>query len=204
MDKKLFSTDDKVLAVVSRRHSYMLDFWQSMEGIRWRFTSTFGVGAIVALFLSIDQLDREKSLVPLVVLFTLSVASIICQLRVYGVLHSVWQKMILLQKLEIDTLKNLGSFPAMTEENERAFYFPQPLPSKIRLASITGVSCSVFVLLATLAIYLCMRLFNLSILWSLLISGIFLSIAFILVIIGLNKSSEYHYQSTPSEKQLAV
>lgn len=191
--------EEKILNIASHRHTQMLNFWQCMEGIRWRFTSTFGIGAIVALFLSVDQVDNEKSLVALIVLFCLSIASIICQLRVYGVLTSMWRKMIILQRLELERLKETGQFPSISLEDEIAFYFPQPISPKIRLFSVTGVSCSAFGLLSTLAIYLSMRLFSLPILWSTLAAGIFLLICLTLVSSLLSKSVEISHQSKPAK-----
>ncbi len=196
--------NEKVFTSISNRQTQMMDFWKAMEGIRWRFTSSFGVGAIVALFLSIDQIDPEKSLVPVIILFILSIASIICQLRIYGVLASVWQKVILLQKLEMRMLENLAQFPNLTEDEERAFYFPQPLPSKMRLVSITGTSCSVFIMLAALALYLFMRIFKLAIFQSLLFSGVFFIAILIIVIFALNKSMELAHQSKPAMSVVTV
>lgn len=183
---------DRFLNLTLRRQDQILAFWKSYEGIRWRFTSTFGFGAVASLLVSQSQKETETVIVSLIALFGLSVCSIFCQLRIYGVLRSLWAKMIALQVLEIQELKKLGELSTLSCEQEQAFYFPQPLSSKIRLLSNTGLSCSAFALLATLAVYSTIRLTRIPIFWSTCIAVFFFLITLSTIAWMLVNTNKFH------------
>lgn len=192
----------KVLNLTLRRQDQILTFWTSYEGIRWRFTSTFGFGAVASLFISQNQKDPEVVIVALIALFGLSICSIFCQIRIYGVLRSLWKKMITLQIIEIRELKNLGELSGFSSEQEQAFYFPQPLSSQIRLLSNTGLSCSAFALLASLAVYSATRLTQIDILWSACIAVLFFLIMLAAITWMLVNTNKFHPEAKTRHVQI--
>ena len=98
MDKDFQVTPIDIRTVIKDRIDQHLKFFEIMERIRWQFTSAFGIGAALGLFLAIvGESSLSKTIVGTILVLGLSIAGIIVQIRIYALVVVIWKRIIILQ-----------------------------------------------------------------------------------------------------------
>lgn len=95
----------EMLIRVQGNHKELLD---TMESMRWKFVTAFGLGAGFSLF----SIKSESGIANLEILatlltFVISLAGLIVQIRVYSIVHSLWLRIGCLRLDEIELTKSL-------------------------------------------------------------------------------------------------
>lgn len=143
----------KLLDLIQKRIEHHLKFFDSLENIRWKFTSGFGVGSAVALFLAaVSESSVKKLLIAHVIVWTLSFAAIVTQVRIYALVVVIWRRILAIQEFEGRALRRmLPVDDALCE----ALYFPRVGVFRSRflhLFTVGMVSCFVFAVLIGLSV----------------------------------------------------
>jgi Flp pilus assembly protein TadB len=117
---------EKRIEALSRHQDQQKSFFDSMEGIRWKIVTAFGLGAAIALFISstkcaISPENERTILLSSAFVIIVSVASLITQVRIYGLLHSTWRRIGLLQVEEANLIQRAYG---LDENIKRLFVFP--------------------------------------------------------------------------------
>ena len=118
------NTVEKRIEALARHQDQQKAFLDSMEGIRWKFVTAFGFGAGFALFSSQGQTGAggpaSHTLAGSVAII-ISLTSIVAQIRIYALVHVLWNRIRCLQRAEAHLVSHLyGLSPAL----QAAFEFP--------------------------------------------------------------------------------
>tara|TARA_R110002111_G_scaffold164386_3_gene230552 strand:- start:6950 stop:7558 length:609 start_codon:yes stop_codon:yes gene_type:complete len=138
---------DEVVDLIGKHQIEQREFWESLELIRWKFISVFGLGGIISLFGGDGIMPLAKSSSTVLWLFgsVISFAAIIVQIRICSVLDLTWHRITVLQNLKIAYLKN-----RMTEYSELPEHLAFPEAGNIHkqviihLFSVHSAVCGVF------------------------------------------------------------
>jgi hypothetical protein len=113
---------ENVLEKLSKRQDQHIAFMNSLEQIRWQFTSAFGLAAILSLFfLSTTTVNFER-VAAIILILIVSLAGLVTQIRIVGLFWNLWDKIIVLQKEESDMLKESYK---VREPIAKALLFPR-------------------------------------------------------------------------------
>ena len=133
-----------------------LRFFDSLDRIRWQFTAAFGAGATAAIVLALDdKISAKKEGILLVLVFGLSLAGLVAQIRIFALISVIWERMLVLQAKEFELLQEV-----IHDEGKvlrMALFFPRlgVLDSLIfRILSVAMASCFLFSLLIGIGAYL--------------------------------------------------
>lgn len=142
------------LEIISQRVDQHLKSLDAMEQIRWRFTSAFGITALLTLLYigsrggptEIDDLDR---IFAYLFVIAISISGLIVQIRIIGIFWGQWDRILELQKLEDKFFTRESS---MSVIGRRAWMFvPVKAPFKSDWIShgftVHGVNCLLFSIL---------------------------------------------------------
>jgi hypothetical protein len=113
---------ENVLEKLSKRQDQHIAFMNSLEQIRWQFTSAFGLAAILSLFFLSTTTANFERIAAIVLILIVSLAGLITQIRIVGLFWKLWDKIIVLQKEESDILKESYK---VREPIAKALIFPR-------------------------------------------------------------------------------
>ena len=122
-----------------------LKMMELMEGIRWKFITAFGLGAGFAVFFAVTRKVSEEELsgafvLSLCIVVIVSLAALVTQIRIYSIVHSTWDKLHDLQRIETKLMNDEMSL-------DRELMFTNVLPKRRSWAHLLTVhmsSCFVF------------------------------------------------------------
>ncbi len=169
--------DSDILELIRNRQDLHVKFFSVLDTVRWRFTSAFGVGAAVGVLSGFSsELETPVKLAAQLLVVVLCLAGLISQIRVYSLLVVQWSRLMELQKLEAQFLreKNIGDYslyralasPSVAVNINGYFYYATVgIASCVVFAAIIGVA--VVSILMTLETSLCI-----SVLCGLIIFGL--------------------------------
>ena len=183
------TVDSDVLSVAQTRIDQHLKFFDTLERIRWQFTTAFGAGATAGVFFAVtDKVTMEQRYVALVIVGASCLGGLITQLRILGLTVVIWKRMLTLQTMQfhglrtkiskdLDAWHNALSFPRLGILNSLRF----------RVLNVGMASCMLFSTLFGVATALAIdgsrlpRLISIS-------SGIIAAVALIVVcIVGVKR-----------------
>jgi hypothetical protein len=145
--------DQNVLVVLRARIDQHLKFFDTLERIRWQFTTTFGAGASVAVFLAVDDKSSVKRMgIALLLVFGFSAAGLVAQLRIFALISVLWKRMLMLQSKEFEVLRE--GIVGDASDLQKALSFPRlgVLNSRIfRILNVGMASCFLFSLFIGIA-----------------------------------------------------
>jgi hypothetical protein len=175
--------------VVKDRIDQHLKFFEIMERIRWQFTSAFGIGAALGLFLAIvGESSLSKTIVGTILVLGLSIAGIIVQIRIYALVVVVWKRIIILQDCERRMVKD-------QLDAEYDFTDALLLPrigifdsKRLHIVTVGMINCFIFSLVSGLSIGLVVHKLHVSIFSSIAVGAI---LAFVLGGVSLPLSKRY-------------
>jgi hypothetical protein len=97
--------------ILKEHQDQLLTFMNSMEDIRWKFVTAFGIGAGFSFFFASTKSDYTHTITnrttASLLLIIISIASLITQIRIYGLVHSAWCRIQALQRFETFLVKKL-------------------------------------------------------------------------------------------------
>lgn len=173
---------EKQLEALSRHQDQQKAMFDSLEGIRWKFITSFGFGAGFALFFSSKSFIYEENqrilFLSLVVVIIVSLASLVTQIRTYSLICATWHQIGLLQAEEAKLLHKLYD---LEESLMNVLVFPgsTTIKSPIQhLLTVHMATCLIFCCFIgiSLNIILSFNVINLYFLDFLIITGILLSL----------------------------
>src|SRR6185503_15400311 len=89
----------QTLGALRGRIDQHLKFFDTLERIRWQFTSAFGVGTGLGLFIAlVGEPSTAKKLVGHCLVVGLALAAIATQIRIYGLVVVLWKRILKLQE----------------------------------------------------------------------------------------------------------
>ena len=176
-----------VRIVLKDRIDQHLKFFEIMERIRWQFTSAFGVGAALGLFLAlVGESSVSKTIVGIILVLGLSVAGIIVQVRIYALVVVIWKRVLILQTCEARMIED----QSITEFAD-ALLLPRIgifESKRLQLMTVGMVNCFIFSLIAGLSTGLVLHKLDMTTVWSVAV-GSMVSIA--LAVLSLSVSRRY-------------
>lgn len=163
MANDLHTTPIEVRTIVKDRIDQHLKFFEIMERIRWQFTSAFGIGAALGLFLAlVGESSLSKTIIGTILVLGLSVAGIIVQIRIYALVVVIWKRILILQHYERGMIKQ-------QPEIERNLIDALLLPrigifdsKRFQVATVGMINCFIFSLVSGLSIVLVVHKLNAS------------------------------------------
>ena len=160
----------QVLSALNKRIEQHEKFFNTLEGIRWQFTSAFGAGTGFGFFVTlVGEPSFKKIIVGNVLVIGLGLAAIVAQIRIYALIVVIWKRMVRLQEAEFHILKcDLG----VDEKLRDAFLYPRIGVFKSRtlhLFTVGIISCLVFTLTVGIAVALILHTVCLT--WASILSG---------------------------------
>ena len=175
---------DEFLKLISRRIDQHMGAVTLFENIRWRFITSFGIGAFIALFASASEVKEGNRIIAVILVIIVSIAGIISQIRIFGLMINLFYKIRRLQQKELEESSKKWQLPEGIKEY---LYLPN-VENKGRLRYLFTVhiaSCFVFSSLIGAATYLLASL-NPTIfcIAAALIGGIVLIICFAISYLG--------------------
>lgn len=175
--------------VVKDRIDQHLKFFEIMERIRWQFTSAFGIGAAIGLFLALaGEPSISKTVVGHVLVLGLSIAGIIVQIRIYALVVVIWKRIIILQEYEGQIVKEqVGNSYELTD----ALLLPRIgvfKSKRLHILTVGMVNCFIFSLISGLSTSLVLHKANILPFWSVMVGGIF---SLVLAVFSLLASNRY-------------
>ncbi|MBK8814326.1 MAG: hypothetical protein IPN42_01890 [Methylococcaceae bacterium] len=163
MESELINHIDKQIDV-------HVKFMDSIEQIRWRFTSAFGITALAGLLFINGKAGLEGFKIfeaaAYFIVLVVSIAGLITQIRIIGLFWSQWkrirglqlEKLSLLEKNEIiisDRIKSLWSLPyIIPKENQDGFYFTVHESNSLLFSMLISVSIALIVNMLCQNVYL--------------------------------------------------
>jgi hypothetical protein len=112
------------LVVLRARIDQHLRFFDTLERIRWQFTTAFGAGASAAIVFALDdKASARKEGILLLLVFGFSLAGIITQVRIFALISVLWKRMLLLQRKEFELLEK--GIQGEVESLRSALSFPR-------------------------------------------------------------------------------
>jgi hypothetical protein len=182
--------DQNLLVVLRTRIDQHLKFFDTLERIRWQFTTAFGAGAGAGIFFAVeDKASPRKVCVALLLVFGFSAAGLVAQLRILALVAVLWKRMLTLQSKEFEILRDGMVGEAI--DMQKALSFPRLgiLDSGIlRVLTVGMASCLLFSLLVGTAVALAVDAFYHSSSMS-IASG--LCITFLLAVLSFFGSRRY-------------
>jgi len=137
----------EVLAILRGRVDQHLRFFDTLERIRWQFTSAFGVGAGFGLFTILaGESSITKVLVGHCLVIGLSLAALVTQIRIFALIVIIWTRILSLQEAEFGILRNNFAIQSGLQD---ALSIPKLkiLQNKILYSLTVGMaSCFIFAL----------------------------------------------------------
>lgn len=160
MDTEISKSNDTALANISMRIDQHIKFMDSMEQIRWRFTSAFGITALLTiLFLSarLGVDDPIEKIIAYTFAVLISLSGLITQVRIIGLFWGQWHKIRILQDQQ---LRLLGSNEHINDEVISCWKFP-PIEAPVTFGkvffTVHGVNCLLFSALSSGALTLLVK-----------------------------------------------
>jgi hypothetical protein len=151
--------DRDLLVVLRTRIDQHLKFFDTLERIRWQFTTAFGAGAGAAVFLAVDDsASLKKRVISLVIVMGFSVAGLVVQLRISSLISVLWKRMLVLQSKEYEMLPVQIKGEAI--ELQKALAFPRLgvlNNGVLRVLNVGMVSCFLFSVLFGIAVALAVQ-----------------------------------------------
>jgi hypothetical protein len=141
--------------LISKRIEQHITSLNLLENIRWRFITSFGIGAFIAFLASTSGLKEGNRIVTAILVIIVSVAGIISQIRIFGMMINLWNKIRNLQQEEVEiTSKN--NEPPENLEILKNLYLPEVENKRgpKYLFTVHMASCVVFSTLIGVAAYL--------------------------------------------------
>jgi hypothetical protein len=172
----------KLIEILSKHQEQEVTFLSILEGIRWKFITGFGAGAALALFLSYSK-DPKSLLnvwVGLPLVFILSLSSLITQIRIYGLVHCIWERIRSLQFHEATLVKDTFCYE---DHIFKDFLSPHVSFKDYKISHLLTVHmacCFVFCGFIGIGSVLFIRLFGYP-QWSLFLAGTCVSLILILI-----------------------
>jgi hypothetical protein len=137
---------EKRLAVLmqqQQRHKELLD---TMENVRWKFVTAFGLGAGFALFkASAEDTAVNMNYLAIILVIVISTASLVAQIRIYSLVFSLWYRIRCIQKAEMQLMTRL--YGEVDKSLQLAFEIPQVATTTHKIHHFMTVhmaSCFVF------------------------------------------------------------
>lgn len=138
---------DYIVDILGQHQTAQTAFFEMLEGIRWKFVSTFGVGGVLSLFTSKGLFSWSS--VPTaglaILAIIISAAALVIQMRICILLDLTWRRITELQNLKVERLIAIES---LLNDYKSALLFPkagsfsrQPL---LHLMSVHSAVCAVF------------------------------------------------------------
>lgn len=135
--------------ITSKRIEQYISAIGMLENIRWRFIASFGLGAFVALF--INQSDK-KPIIAGILAIVVSIAGLVSQVRIFGLIMDIWARIRILQINEFDSFKKKSDDLSNIKS---AFIFPKIEVGKSKyIYTVHMATCFVFASLIGISIYL--------------------------------------------------
>jgi hypothetical protein len=144
--------DENFLVVLRARIDQHLRFFDTLERIRWQFTTAFGAGASAALFFAVEDRGGAKKTIALILVFGFSLAGLVAQIRIFALISVLWKRMLTLQANEFNILQE--RIKSESADLKKALSFPRLLVLDKRIFLILNVgmaSCFLFSLLIGIA-----------------------------------------------------
>ncbi|WP_148040322.1 hypothetical protein [Marichromatium sp. AB31] len=147
-----------ILEQIDKQIDTHVRFMDSMEQIRWRFTSAFGITALVGLLvvsgkMADGRLDAVETVAAYAIIVAVALGGFITQIRIIGLFWSEWHKIRVLQN---EKLKILGERSVKVSRKTReAWSLPHIVPpersNKLYL-TVHEANCFLFSLLLSVAV----------------------------------------------------
>lgn len=136
----------QIIDLLSKHQDQQHKFLDSMEAIRWKFATAFGVGAFLAIVYASSPGDTTgvKIRIGSIILMVVSIASLIVQIRIYGLVHCCWNRIQSLQLHEAMITQELYGSDSI---DSQTYLFPHGSFSRHRLSHLFTVNfacCMVF------------------------------------------------------------
>lgn len=189
MNNDLHTPPIEVRTIVKDRIDQHLKFFEIMERIRWQFTSAFGIGAALGLFLAlVGESSLSKTIIGTVLVLGLSVAGIIVQIRIYALVVVIWKRILILQNYERGIVKQQA-------ETNHSLVDALLLPrigifdsKRFQVVTVGMINCFIFSLVSGLSIVLVVHKLQGSA-FSAVAAGVFITL--ILAGVSLRLSKRY-------------
>lgn len=141
-----FEQKRQLIDLLSKHQDQQQKFLDSMEAIRWRFATTFGVGAFLAIVYATNPGDSTGAKIKIgsIILMVVSISSLIAQIRIYGLVHCCWNQIRSLQLREAMITQELYGDDSIYSH---AYLFPHNPFSRQRTSHLLTVHfacCIVF------------------------------------------------------------
>lgn len=187
MAKENHSATIDVRIVLKDRIDQHLKFFEIMERIRWQFTSAFGIGAALGLFLAlVGESSISKTVVGIILVLGLSIAGIIVQIRIYALVVVIWKRIIILQKCEARMINE-----QVSNKLADALLLPRIgifESKRLQLLTVGMVNCFIFSLVSGLSTGLVLHKLNVATFWSVTVGSI---VSLVLTVLSLQLSRSY-------------
>jgi hypothetical protein len=133
------------LKSLTARIDQHLKFFDTLEKIRWSFTTGFGVGTVLAFFLATaDNPSFSRAVAGYLIVVTLGLAAIVAQIRIYALIMVLWKRVLIIQSAEISLLRKQHEISAELADamhSPRAGVFKSSL---LHFFTVGMVSCFAF------------------------------------------------------------
>jgi hypothetical protein len=168
--------EDTLLSLISKRIDQHITSLNFLENIRWRFITSFGIGAFIAFFASAAELKKGNRIVAAILVIIVSIAGIISQIRIFGLMINLWNKIRRLQQEEIGRSSKNNALPEKIKKDLRLPEVENKKGLKY-LFTVHMASCFVFSTLIGAATYLLTNL-ELNVFCAAIAGGLALFICF--------------------------
>lgn len=137
---------EKLIEVLLRHQDQHQKMYDSLEGIRWKFITSFGFGAGLALFFSpkgsLPDESQDILFLSLAIVVIVSFAALITQIRIYGLLYAIFRQIGHLQEREEKLLAMLTNED--TKINNDLLVIPGSNKDTNHLLTVHMSTCLIF------------------------------------------------------------
>jgi len=155
--KKKNKEKEYLISRISSRIDQHMEFLDAMEQVRWRFTSAFGLTALVTILFLAYKFEVSPAVGKDTILFAyffailISFAGLVTQVRIIGIFWGQWHRIRELQRKEASLLKNNHYFDKALDE---VWMYPDIEAKSIvgkYFLTVHGANCMLFSALLSVA-----------------------------------------------------
>jgi hypothetical protein len=141
-----FEQKRQLIDLLSKHQDQQQKFLDSMEAIRWKFATTFGVGAFLAIVYASSPGDSTgvKIKIGSIILMVVSIASLIAHIRIYGLVYCCWNQIRSLQLREAMITQELYGGGSIDSQSYHFPHSPFSRQSTSHLFTVNFACCIVF------------------------------------------------------------